>query len=53
MTAPDLMTALDADGCSTKPVRRGTLNTTLSVMRKEGRLPRPDGTGLIVPIPAD
>ncbi|MFI8365241.1 transfer protein [Streptomyces sp. NPDC085612] len=53
MTAPDLMVALDADGCSTKPVRRGTLNTTLSTMRSQGKLPRPDGTGRIVPLPAD
>ncbi|MFI8888263.1 DNA/RNA helicase domain-containing protein [Streptomyces sp. NPDC053813] len=52
MTAPDLMAALDADGHSTRPVRRGTLNTTLSAMRKDGRLPRPDGTGLVRPNPS-
>ncbi|MCS0605985.1 transfer protein [Streptomyces sp. LP11] len=52
MTVPDLMVALDADGHSTRPVRRGTLNTTLSTMRKEGLLPRPDGSGLVLPNPS-
>ncbi|MFD7867605.1 DNA/RNA helicase domain-containing protein [Streptomyces sp. NPDC059783] len=52
MTEPDLMVALDADGLSTKPVRRGTLRTTLSTMRKTGTLPRPDGTGLVRPNPS-
>ncbi|MEW1926374.1 DNA/RNA helicase domain-containing protein [Streptomyces sp. NPDC088360] len=51
MTAPDLMVALDADGHSTRSVRRGTLNTTISTMRNDGKLARPDGTGLVRPAP--
>lgn len=52
MTAPDLTAALDADGHSNRPVRRGTLGTTLSAMRKDGKLARPDGTNLIRPNPS-
>jgi hypothetical protein len=49
MTEVDLMDALNADGHSSRPVRRGSLRTTLSVMRKEGKLARPDGSGLVRP----
>ena len=46
----DLLAALNADGG--REVRRGSLRTTVSGMRKKGQLARPDATGLIVPTPA-
>ncbi|MDT0412746.1 MULTISPECIES: DNA/RNA helicase domain-containing protein [Streptomyces] len=53
MSVPDLLEALNADGRGTRPVRRGTLLTTLSTMRDRGQVARPDETGLVRPLPAD
>ncbi|MEV6357960.1 DNA/RNA helicase domain-containing protein [Streptomyces hydrogenans] len=50
MTVPDLMTALNADGG--REVRRGTVLTTISTLRNDGKVARPDGSGLVIPIPA-
>lgn len=47
----DLLAALNADGG--REIRRGSLRTTVSGMRKKGQLARPDSTGLIVPVTAD
>ncbi|MER6318916.1 DNA/RNA helicase domain-containing protein, partial [Streptomyces sp. NPDC001581] len=47
----DLVAALNAD--RGRQVRRGSVLTTVSSMRAKGQLARPDGTQLIVPIPAD
>ncbi|MFD8822079.1 transfer protein [Streptomyces sp. NPDC059605] len=51
MTEAALQDALDGDGGRT--VRRGTLRTTISTLRKEGTIARPDSTGLIIPAPTD
>ncbi|MGO1900578.1 MAG: hypothetical protein ACTH0H_05805 [Brachybacterium sp.] len=47
----DLLAALNADGG--RPVRLGSMRTTISGMRGKGQLARPDSTGLIVPALAD
>ncbi|WP_330335773.1 transfer protein (plasmid) [Streptomyces sp. NBC_00536] len=47
LTEPALLEALNEDGG--REVRRGTLRTTVSTLRSEGHVARPDGTGLIVP----
>ncbi|MFI5621494.1 transfer protein [Streptomyces sp. NPDC051567] len=49
MTELELLAVLDADGG--RVVRRGTLRTTVSTMRGQGDLARPDGTARIVPAP--
>ncbi|MFD9007144.1 transfer protein [Streptomyces sp. NPDC059582] len=51
LAAVDLVAALNADGG--RQIRRGSVLTTVSSMRAKGQLARPDGTQLIVPIPAD
>ncbi|MGW6588422.1 DNA/RNA helicase domain-containing protein [Streptomyces globisporus] len=47
----DLMAALEADGG--RRVARGSVRTNISTLRNKGKLARPDGTGLIVPVLAD
>lgn len=47
MTEAELQDALNEDGG--REVRRGTLRTTLSSMRKQGQLARPDGSTRILP----
>lgn len=51
LTVVDLLAALAADGG--RVVRRGSVLTTVSTLRNEGLIARPDSTGLIVPIPQD
>ncbi|MFJ2589733.1 transfer protein [Streptomyces sp. NPDC087538] len=51
LAVADVLAALAKDGGRT--VRRGSVLTTVSTLRNEGLIARPDGTGLIVPIPAD
>lgn len=51
MTVADLMVALNADGG--REVRRGTVLTTISTLRNDGKIARPDSSGLVIPIPAD
>lgn len=53
MSVPDLLDALNADGLGSRPVRRGTLHTTLNTMRERGQIARPDDSGLARPLPAD
>lgn len=50
MTEPELMAALNDDGG--REVRRGTLRTTISSMRSDNLLARPDGTARVVPVRA-
>ncbi|MDH6544960.1 DNA/RNA helicase domain-containing protein [Streptomyces sp. SPB4] len=53
MSEGDLLDALNADGHGgSRPVRRGTLRTTISTLRDKGLIARPDGTGTIRPTPA-
>jgi hypothetical protein len=47
MTEAELMAALNADGG--REIRRGTLRTTISNLRGQGLLARPDGTGRLIP----
>ena len=47
LTEPDLLAALKSDGG--REVRRGTLRTTISTLRKEGRIARPDGSERVIP----
>ncbi|MGW3200094.1 DNA/RNA helicase domain-containing protein [Streptomyces sp. NPDC001118] len=49
LTEVELMAALNEDGG--REVRRGTLRTTISTLRKAGRLARPDGGNRIIPAP--
>jgi len=51
MSEVDLLAALNADGG--REVRRGTLRTTISTLRGQGHLARPDGTTRVVPVPTD
>jgi hypothetical protein len=51
MTEVELRAALNADGG--REVLRGTLRTTISNLRKQGLLARPDGTGRVIPAPGD
>ncbi|MFI8944786.1 transfer protein [Streptomyces syringium] len=50
MTEAELLAALNDDGG--REVRRGTLRTTISNLRNQGQLARPDGTGRVTPTPA-
>ncbi|MEU8529532.1 DNA/RNA helicase domain-containing protein [Streptomyces sp. NPDC048629] len=47
MSEPDLLAALNKDGG--REVKRGTLRTTVSTLRSEGKIARPDGTGCVIP----
>ncbi|MGA5578415.1 DNA/RNA helicase domain-containing protein [Streptomyces koyangensis] len=49
MTEPELMEALRSDGGG-REVRRGTLRTTISSLRNDGLIARPDGTGRVIPL---
>ncbi|MFE7431179.1 DNA/RNA helicase domain-containing protein [Streptomyces sp. NPDC057545] len=51
LTVTDLLAALAEDGG--RVVRRGSVLTTVSTLRSDGLIARPDSTGLIVPIPQD
>jgi len=51
MAEVDLLAALNDDGG--REVRRGTLRTTISNLRGQGRLARPDGSTRVVPAPTD
>ncbi|MER6723376.1 DNA/RNA helicase domain-containing protein [Streptomyces halstedii] len=51
LTEVDLVAALEADGG--RRVARASVRTNISTLRSKGKLARPDGSGLIVPVLAD
>lgn len=51
MSEADLLAAVNADGG--RQIKPGTVRTTVSNLRAEGKIARPDGSGLIIPVPAE